>query len=102
MKVKIFSPARSAMQSGRAKTGHWIIEYETISKRQPEPLMGWTSSEDTLNQMRLRFPTKDAAIRHAAAQGWQYSLVIDHERRVKPRNYSDNFRYFPPEEAGTN
>lgn len=86
------------MQSGRAKTGIWLLEYETISRRQPESLMGWTSSEDTLNQVALKFPTKEEAVAFAERKGWDYFLAPEHERKVTPRNYGDNFRYVPPKE----
>lgn len=99
MKVRIYSPAKSAMQSGHGKTRQWIIEYESVSARNPEPLMGWSSSEDTLNQVKLKFPSREAAIARAEQEGWDYTVAIDQERKVKPRNYGDNFKYYPPEEA---
>ena len=87
------------MQSIHAKKGQWVIECVTPSKREPEPLMGWTRSEDTLNQISLKFDSCEAAIAHAERQGWEYSVLVERERRVKPRNYGDNFKYRPPEEA---
>ena len=86
------------MQSGTAKTGQWILEYEVQSARAPESLMGWISSEDTLNQVRLKFDTKEAAIARAEKEGWQYSISTAHEKRIKPRNYGDNFKYRPAED----
>ena len=86
------------MQSGRGKTGAWVIEYETVSPRHPESLMGWTASEDTLNQVQLRFETKEHAIDFAKRKGWDYAVSDAHERRITPRNYGDNFRYLPAEE----
>lgn len=84
------------MQSGRGKTGRWLLEYETISRRHPEALMGWTSSEDTLNQVVLRFDTQEEAVAFAERKGWNYTVFPEHDRRIPPRNYSDNFRYIPP------
>lgn len=98
MNVKIYRPCKSTMQSGLAKTEEWVLEYELASARRPETLMGWTSSEDTLNQVRLKFPTLDEAVRFAQVKGWSYSVLPPHERKVKPRNYVDNFKYVPPEE----
>jgi hypothetical protein len=60
--------------------------------------MGWTSSGDTENQVRLRFPTQEQAIAYAQEQGWTFTLSPAHERIVKPRNYVDNFRYIPPKD----
>lgn len=92
MQVRIFKPSKNAMQSGRGKAKLWQIEPELESARVPEPLMGWTSSEDTLNQIRLRFETAEAAVQYAEKQGWVYTLDQPQERRVTPRNYGDNFR----------
>lgn len=98
MKVRIFNPARSTMQSGLAKNQQWVIEYESVSARNPEPLMGWSSSEDTLNQVRIKFTSKEAAIAHAEREGWEYSVAVNHERKIKPRSFADNFKYIPPED----
>ena len=99
MKVRIYNPAKSTMQSGHAKTHQWVIEYESISARNPEPLMGWSASEDTLNQVKVKFDTKESAIEYAQRQGWEYTVTVDQKRKVKPRNYMDNFKYIPPAET---
>lgn len=98
MNVKIYSPSKSAMQSGLAKSEGWVIEYELATARRPESLMGWTSSGDTLNQVKLKFPTRDDAVKFAETKGWQYTILPSHERIIRPRNYVDNFKYIPPEE----
>lgn len=87
------------MQSGRGKTQDWILEYEEQTAREVEPLMGWTSSGDTLNQVKLRFDDKESAIAFAEKKGWDYMVQAEHVRRVKPRNYVDNFKYVPVEEG---
>jgi hypothetical protein len=101
MKVKIYQPSRSTMQSGRGKTKGVILEYTDLSARGPEPLMGWTASADTLNQVKMTFESIAAAVAHATAQGWEYTVDLAHERRVVPRNYTDKFRYIPPVEKTT-
>lgn len=98
MRVRIYKPNKSVTQSGRAGTGQWILEYETETRREPGFLMGWTTSGDTLNQVRLKFDTKDDAVAFAKKEGWDYSVSKAHERRVLPRNYTDNFKYVPVEE----
>lgn len=97
MKARIYKPSRTATQSGRARTGLWVLEYEPATARTPEPLMGWTSSEDTLNQVRLRFKTLEEAKKFAGANNIDYIVHGAQERRLKPRNYGDNFRYVPEE-----
>ena len=99
MNVRIYKPAKTAMQSGRAGTDEWVLEYETQTPRRPEPLMGWVSSGDTLNQVRLRFDSKAAAVSFAEEKGWTYDLEEPHKRKVVPRSYLDNFKYRPAEEA---
>lgn len=92
MQVRIYQPAKTAMSSGRAKTQAWILEYEIETPRRPEPLMGWTSSGDTLNQVKLSFPSREDAVAFAERKGWGFSVQEPHERRVRPRNYAENFR----------
>ena len=91
--ARIFRPAKTAMQSGRAQIRKWILEFEPAAPRRPEPLMGWTSTEDTLNQVRLRFETLDEAVAFADKQGLDYTVVVPHEESEKPKSYADNFRY---------
>ncbi|MGZ9096696.1 MAG: ETC complex I subunit [Micavibrio sp.] len=98
MKVRIFQPSKNAMQSGRGNTDRWVLEYEVETKRQPEPLMGWTASGDTLNQVSLKFKSAEDAVAYAQEKGWDYTVSASHGRKIVPRNYSDNFRYLPPEE----
>ncbi len=92
MKARIYRPAKNAMQSGAAKTKRWVLEYELASARRPEPLMGWVSSGDTLNQVRLFFAEKDEAIAYAEKHGLAYTVAEPHERVIKPNNYVMNFK----------
>ncbi|NIM09025.1 MAG: ETC complex I subunit, partial [Planctomycetales bacterium] len=62
MQARIYQPARNAMQSGTAKTHEWVLEFAPDAERKVDPLMGWTGSPDTQSQVRMKFPTKEAAI----------------------------------------
>ncbi|WP_193371534.1 ETC complex I subunit [Pelagibius marinus] len=93
MQVRIFQPPKTAMQSGRATTKQWTMEFEPQAAREVEPLMGWTSSADTRAQLRLRFDTLEEAIAYAQKEGLMYNVERPHERKVKPKAYADNFRY---------
>src|SRR6266576_625865 len=62
MTARIYKPAKTAMQSGAAKTKEWVLEYEPEQPRQIEPLMGWTSSGDMRQQVQLRFESPEEAI----------------------------------------
>jgi len=92
MKVRIFKPAKTAMQSGVANTKEWLLESEPMPK-QLDPLMGWTSSRDTMQQVQLEFPTLDEATAHAEKNGWQYTVEQPNERTIRPKAYADNFAY---------
>jgi hypothetical protein len=92
-RARILRPAKTAMQSGRASTRKWVLEYEPASKREPDPLMGWTSAGDTLNQVRLRFATLEEAVAFAAKKGLDYSVEEPQARIFKAKSYADNFRY---------
>ena len=97
MKARIYKPAKNAMQSGRANTSEWVLEYELETPRRPEPLMGWVAAGDTLNQVRMKFITKEAAIAFAEKEGLDYTVNETHTRKVKPQSYIDNFKYQPAE-----
>ncbi|TXL69477.1 ETC complex I subunit [Vineibacter terrae] len=92
MQVRIYKPAKTAMQSGTGNTREWVIEAEP-SRKEIDPLMGWTSSRDTMNQVVLRFETREEAIAYAQKQGWMYSLAEPKTRAVRPRAYADNFAF---------
>jgi hypothetical protein len=94
--ARIFRPAKTAMQSGRANTLRWVLEYEPATPREPDPLMGWASARDTLNQVRLKFDTLDEAKQFAEKKGFDYTVVEPQERTLKSKNYADNFRYDRP------
>jgi hypothetical protein len=91
--ARIYRPSKTAMQSGRAQTRNWLLEYEPATRRTPDPLMGWSSAQDTLNEVRMRFPTLDEAVAFAAKLGLDYTIIEPHARTPKPKAYADNFRY---------
>ncbi|MFP1631419.1 ETC complex I subunit [Zhengella sp. ZM62] len=93
MSARIFSPAKTAMQSGKAKTGRWILEFEPESPRKIDPLMGYTTSSDMKSQVRLTFETKEEAIAYAEKNGIAYSVREPKESKRRQISYSDNFRY---------
>jgi len=91
--ARIYRPAKTAMQSGRALTRTWILEFEQGSQRRPDPLMGWSSAMDTLNQIRLRFDTLEEAKAYAEKRGLEHQIIEPQERTPKPKSYAENFRY---------
>jgi hypothetical protein len=93
MLARIFKPARTAMQSGEARTKDWILEFAPASPRELDPLMGWTGSRDMRNQVQLSFDTKDEAIAYAEREGLPYRVYEPEPRRTIRRTYADNFRF---------
>jgi hypothetical protein len=91
MDARIYQPAKPATQSGRFKTRHWVVEHEPKSRQEPDRLIGWIGSDDTENQLRLNFPTREAAIAYCERHGLTYSVTEPHEREVRPKSYADNF-----------
>jgi len=92
--ARIYRPAKTAMQSGRAgRSRKWLLEYEPASRRDPDPLMGWSSARDTLNEVQLRFDTLDEALAFARQQGLEYTLIEPRQRTLKTKSYADNFSY---------
>ena len=93
MRARIYQPARNAMQSGTAKTKHWVLEYAPASARDVDPLMGWTSSSDMNSQVRLRFETKEAALAYAEDKGLEVTVSDPKKRKpnIRPRGYGENF-----------
>lgn len=93
MTARIFRPAKTAMQSGTARTKEWVLEYEAAAPRQIDPLMGWTSSADTRTQVRLEFATKEEAIAYAEREGIPYRLDEPKLRKPVRKSYADNFKF---------
>jgi hypothetical protein len=91
MLARIFRPAKTAMQSGKAKARDWVLEFEPAAARQVEPLMGWTSSTDMNGQVRLAFETKEEAIAYAQRNGIAFQLFEPKQARQILRAYADNF-----------
>ena len=90
MTARIFQPARSAMQQGKAKNS-WVLEYEPSEARVIEPLMGWTSSGDMKTQVRLKFDSKEEAIAYAERNGIAHRVEEPKPHRRRVLSYSENF-----------
>ena len=93
MRARIFRPSKNAMQSGKARTKAWLLDYEQESPRTIDPLMGWTSSADMRQQVTLEFDTKEEAVAYAEANNIAFQVFEPHTLVPKPKSYSDNFRF---------
>jgi hypothetical protein len=93
MLARIFRPAKTAMQSGRASTRDWVLVFEPNSARVPDPLMGWTQTTDTDGQIRLTFDTREAAVAYARRHGIAFEVLPDPEVKRIVKAYADNFAF---------
>jgi hypothetical protein len=93
--ARIYRQPKSAMQSGRAGTADWVLEFIATEAKRIDPLTGWPGSGDTQAQVRLRFATAAAAVAHAERQGFVYELETPPSVRadIKPKAYADNFKF---------
>jgi hypothetical protein len=93
MIARIYRPTRTAMQSGTAKTTRWLLEYEPERPREVEPLMGWTSSGDMRQQLKLWFDSKVEAVAYATKNGIAYRIEEPKDAKRRIMSYSDNFKF---------
>lgn len=93
MRARIYQPAKTAMQSGTAKTKGWVLDFAQGSAREVDPLMGWTSTDDTQTQVRLRFDSRAEAEDYARARGIEFEVLEAQSRKpnIRQRGYGENF-----------
>ena len=93
MIARIYKPAKTAMQSGHANTKDWVLDYEPEQPREIEPLMGWTSSGDMRQQVRLQFDTAEEAVAYCQRHGIAYQVSAPKVAARRVISYSDNFAF---------
>lgn len=93
MRARIYRPARTAMQSGTAKTRQWVLAFAPSQARGIDPLMGWTSSADMDSQVTLHFEDRASAEAYAQTHGIDYTVIEPKTRRpnIRPTGYAENF-----------
>ncbi|OYW45049.1 MAG: ETC complex I subunit [Novosphingobium sp. 12-63-9] len=92
MSARIFQRPKNAMQSGKARTSDWVLEFEPAEARKADPLMGWAGSGDTQAQVVLTFGSVDEAKAYAAKVGVEAHVIPTPPKRLKLQSYADNFR----------
>lgn len=93
MPARIYKPSRNAMQSGKGKSQDWVLEFEQATPRAADPLMGWTSSDDTATQVKLKFATREEAEAYAKRKGLAYTVQAEPVKKLQKKSYSDNFKF---------
>ncbi|KAJ3393058.1 hypothetical protein HDU92_008002 [Lobulomyces angularis] len=92
--VRIYQPAKTAMQSGRAGTKFWKLDFDVEDKWE-NPLMGWTSSSDANQALQLKFRTKEEAMLFAERNGYTYWVDEPKVGHFRKKVYADNYLYVP-------
>lgn len=92
LRARIFREAKSAMQSGKARSGRWMLSFTAPQGIRHDPLTGWLGSGDTQGQITLAFPTEAAAVDYATRNGIAYEVEPPRDRTLKLQAYADNFR----------
>ncbi|MDF3034310.1 MAG: complex subunit region [Alphaproteobacteria bacterium] len=93
VQARIYRPAKTAMQSGKAKSRQWILEFCPKGPSFIDPLMGWQGSTDTLHHLRLTFRSLQSAMAYASQNNLTVQVETDHTPVAIPKAYADNFRY---------
>ena len=78
------------MQSGRGKLKKWILEFD-IKDPSINPLMGWETSKDTMEEVILKFSSKEKAIEYAVANNISYNVIEPKKKEYVIKSYADNF-----------
>lgn len=91
MGAKIYKPAKNAMQSGKAKTKNWILEFRSENTRCVDELMGWTGNSDTKAQLKMKFETLDEAEKFAQSHNIDYIIITPKQPKLIKQAYADNF-----------
>lgn len=91
MEARIYQPAKTATSSGRFRTRSWVVKMEPTSPARPDVLMGWIGSDDTTQQIELRFPSCEAAVAYCERNNIAYSISNPQQQGVRPKAYADNF-----------
>ena len=92
MAARIYQRIKNAMQSGRARTDEWVLEFESDRAKRPDPLTGWSGGAATQEQVRLSFPSLEAAKGYAERAGIEHHIVPPAAPKMRLQSYADNFR----------
>jgi hypothetical protein len=93
MLARIYRPAKTAMQSGKAKSQQWTLEFEPAEARVSDPLMGWTQTGDMNGQVRLAFDTREEAVAYAQKHGIAFEVLPQKTPKKIIKAYADNFAF---------
>ena len=91
MDARIYKPAKTAMQSGQGKAHSWVLEFTSERRRASDPVMGWTSIDDTTGQVRLDFDSREQAIAYAKRECLTFQVEEPRNAKRLVKSYAQNF-----------
>ncbi len=91
MKVKIYRPSKNVMQSGKAKTKKWLLEFESENTKFIDPIMGWTGNSDMKQELKLWFASSEEAVEYAKNKKLNYRVIEPKQAQLKKQIYANNF-----------
>jgi hypothetical protein len=91
-KARIYQQTKGATQSGKSRTGRWLLDFDLAESKRADPLTGWAGSGDTRQQVQMAFPTREAAVAYAEREGLAYEVLATPSHTLKLQSYADNFR----------
>lgn len=92
MSAIIYKPTRSASQSGTAANEKWLLKFIHNGTRKIEPVMGWTSNRDMMQEVILKFDNQLEAENYAKKNNIEYQVVENNEHKMILRSYAENFK----------
>jgi ETC complex I subunit conserved region len=90
--ARIYKRPKNAMQSGKARTDEWVLDFNQSEAKRADPLMGWAGSGDTQQQVQLTFPSAEDAQAYADKYGIAARVHTVPPKKLKIQAYADNFR----------
>ncbi|MBL4748542.1 MAG: ETC complex I subunit [Magnetovibrio sp.] len=91
--ARIYRPTNNIMQSGKANADRWFLEFEPAESTMPDPLMGWSGSGDTPQQLKLSFSSCDEAKAYAKREGIDVEVIMPNTPKKTFKNYADRFAF---------
>lgn len=89
----IYSPAKTSMQSGTAKTGYWLLKFKQSQAKTNNPIMGWAGGSETQTQVILKFDTLNEAENYAKEHEISYIVRQPKKRALRIKSYGANYAY---------
>jgi hypothetical protein len=93
MVATIFPNIKSSSRSGKANIEKWILSFVPVDgSRTIDPVMGWTSSNDMMQELIMHFNSLEEAESFAKKNNIEYEVIQRKRSNIHLRSYADNFK----------